>query len=241
MAADGEPDRAGPDGAPGWVGEGRASALTGRQEYLRDWSALHGGADTGGLVGAWLGLTHAMARPLIRAGAAPDAVTVLGLLIALSAPAVTTAGGHWPVAAAGLVVISGLLDNLDGAVAVMTGRTTGRGFVLDSVCDRIADAGYGIALWVAGAAGPLVVAGVALGWLHEYTRARAAVAGMPEIGVVTVSERPTRVIVAVMFLLGCGLYPGAHRSWALAGAAAWATLGTIGAVQLALVVARRLR
>jgi phosphatidylglycerophosphate synthase len=216
-------------------------ALPTRPEYLRTWSALHGDAGTGGLTGWWLGLAHALAGPLIRLGAGPDAITLLGLLVALGALAPAAAGGHWPVLAAAVVAVSGLLDNLDGAVAVMTGRSTRRGFVLDSVCDRVADAGYCAALWLAGAPAGLAVAGAALAWLHEYVRARAAVAGMPEIGVVTVAERPTRVIVTVMFLLGCGLFPGPGAGWALAGAAAWTTLGAVGVVQLAVVVARRLR
>ena len=216
-------------------------SLPSRQEYLREWSALHGDAATGGLVGAWLGLAHALARPLIRLGAGPDGVTLLGLLVALAALPPAASGSHWPVLAALVVAASGLLDNLDGAIAVMTGRTTRHGFVLDSVCDRVAEAGYGAALWLAGAPAALAVAGVALAWLHEYTRARAAVAGMPEIGVVTVAERPTRVIVTAMFLLGAGLFPTVAGEWALAGAAAWTALATIGALQLAIVVHHRLR
>ena len=137
-------------------------------------------------------------------------------------------------------MVSGVLDNLDGAVAVLAGRTTRWGFVLDSLCDRISDAAYAVALALAGGSWPLAVTGAALAWLHEYARARAAVAGMPEIGVVTVSERPTRVIVTAMFLLGAGLYPASARGWALAGTAAWVTLGVVGLVQLLVVVRRRL-
>jgi CDP-diacylglycerol--glycerol-3-phosphate 3-phosphatidyltransferase len=76
--------------------------------------------------------------------------------------------------------------------------------------------------------------------LQEYTRSRAGNAGMGEIGVVTVSERPTRVIMTALFLLGAGLYVGAAAGWALAGAAAWATVGLVGLVQLLVVVRRRL-
>jgi CDP-diacylglycerol--glycerol-3-phosphate 3-phosphatidyltransferase len=217
-----------------------------REEYLREWSRLHGGAGTGGLVGWWVGGAHRLARPLARLGAGPDAVTLLGLLIALAVPVAVGLGGDGPaagrlLAASGLAAASGVLDSLDGAVAVLTGRASRRGFVLDSVCDRIADGAYCAALWLAGAPGPLAVAAAAVAWLHEYTRARAAAAGMPEIGVVTVAERPTRVIVTVMFLLGAGLSAGASAAWATAGAAAWVVAGTVGAVQLAVTVARRLR
>jgi CDP-diacylglycerol--glycerol-3-phosphate 3-phosphatidyltransferase len=87
----------------------------------------------------------------------------------------------------------------------------------------------------------VAVGGAAIAWLHEYLRARAAVAGMPDVGIVTVSERPTRVIVTALFLLGAGLYPGQATGWAVAGAAAWLVLGAAGASQLAVTVARRLR
>jgi phosphatidylglycerophosphate synthase len=225
------------------VGDRLNDPLPTRAEYLLRWSRLHGGADARGLVGWWVGGAYRLARPLARAGAGPDAVTLLGLATALAA-AVTAwrdPHGRWLLLASALVLASGLLDGLDGAVAVLTGRATRRGFVLDSVCDRVADGAYGAALWFAGAPGPLAVAAAGIAWLHEYTRARAAAAGMPDIGVVTVAERPTRVIVTLMFLLGAGLYPGSASGWATAGAAAWAVTGAVGAVQLGVTVVRRLR
>lgn len=212
----------------------------GRAEYLQRWSALHGDAAPTGLVGWWLGISHAVARPLVRLGVSPDTVTVLGLVVALGTLGPAAAGERWPLLAVLLVALSGLVDNLDGAVAVMTGCTTRRGFVLDSVCDRLADAAYVAALWLVGAPGPVCAAAVGLAWLHEYVRARATVAGMPDIGVVTVSERPTRVIVTAMFLLGAGLYVGVAHTWAAAGAVAWTVLGAVGLTQLAVVVWRRL-
>jgi CDP-diacylglycerol--glycerol-3-phosphate 3-phosphatidyltransferase len=171
----------------------------------------------------------------------PDAVTVLGLLLAVAVVLPASAGGRWPLLAVLLVVVSGVLDSLDGAVAVLAARTTRWGFVLDSLCDRISDAAYAGALALAGGPWAIAVAGVALAWLQEYARARAAVAGMPEIGVVTVSERPTRVIVTATFLLGAGLYPASTGRWATAGTAAWATLGVVGLVQLLVVIRRRHR
>jgi phosphatidylglycerophosphate synthase len=177
----------------------------------------------------------------VRLGVGPDAVTVAGLAAAVAAVGPAAKGGRWPLLAVALVIASGVLDNLDGAVAVLTSRTTRWGFVLDSLCDRISDAAYAAALAVAGAPAALAVTGAALAWLHEYVRARAAVAGMPEVGIVTVSERPTRVIVTAMFLLGAGLFPSSVAAWAGAGAAALTTLGTVGLAQLLAVVRRRLR
>jgi phosphatidylglycerophosphate synthase len=171
----------------------------------------------------------------------PDAVTVAGVLAAVVSVVPAAYGGRWPLAAAALIAVSGLLDALDGAVAVLARRTTRWGFVLDSLCDRVADAAYAGALFAAGAPAGLAVAGAAVAWLHEYVRARAAAAGLRDVGVITVSERPTRVLVAALFLLAAGLYPSASTPWATAGAAALTALGAVALGQLLLVVHRRLR
>lgn len=199
---------------------------------------LHGGVDPASsrLVRVWLSLCYRVARPLARVN--PDLLTVCGLVLALGVAAVAALGGRWPLVAVVLVVLSGLVDSLDGAVAVLAGRTSRWGYVLDSVTDRLSDGAYVAALYVLGAPGELAVAAVALAWLQEYVRARAGAAGMSEVGVVTIAERPTRVIGTALFLLGAGLYPHAAASWALAGTMFWVTVGTVGLVQLLVVVHR---
>jgi CDP-diacylglycerol--glycerol-3-phosphate 3-phosphatidyltransferase len=84
------------------------------------------------------------------------------------------------------------------------------------------------------------VAGGFLMVLQEYARARAGNAGMGEVGVVTVWERPTRVILTAFLLLGCGLVVGHADLIATLGAAAWIGLGAIGLTQLLVVIHRRL-
>jgi CDP-diacylglycerol--glycerol-3-phosphate 3-phosphatidyltransferase len=97
---------------------------------------------------------------------------------------------------------------------------------------------------VAGAPAWLAVAAGGVSWLHEYVRARAASAGMKEIGVVTVGERPTRVAVTVSGLVVGGVAALVHDSWGAmvvtAAAAAWLALALIGVVQLAASVRRAL-
>jgi CDP-diacylglycerol--glycerol-3-phosphate 3-phosphatidyltransferase len=211
-----------------------------RADYLQRWSDLHGEVMPTGLVGGWLRVAYSVARPLAAAGVGPDAVTLAGLGLAGLVLPVTAAGGHWPLLAVVLIVLAGLLDSLDGAVAVLSDRVSRRGAVLDAGCDRLADLCLVAALGLAGAPFGWCVAGGAVALLHEYLRAAARVAGMREVGVITVSERPTRVIVTAAFLLGAGLYPDRADDWAWFGALAWSGLGAIGFVQLAVVVRRRL-
>jgi CDP-diacylglycerol--glycerol-3-phosphate 3-phosphatidyltransferase len=220
---------------------GRAASPT-RAQYFVRWSELHGGYDPSQsrLTGGWLSIVYVVAAPFVRLRVPPDLVTVLGAVVSGVVAWLAALGGRWLLAAAAVVVLSGLIDNLDGAVAVMTDRVTRWGYVLDSVVDRISDALYLLALWLAGApAGVCVGAGVLMG-LQEYARARAGAAGMDEVGVVTVAERPTRVIVTAMFLLGAGWYVDASASWATWGAWAWVGLGAVGLLQLLVVVRRRL-
>jgi phosphatidylglycerophosphate synthase len=211
------------------------SELPDRVGYFRRWAVLHGGYDPAGtaFTGRWLALVHRLAAPLARRGVSPTALTGWGLLVSAAVPLV--AAGGWPFAAIPVLVAAGLLDSLDGAVAVLTDRTTRAGYVLDSTADRLSDAAYVLALWPLGAPGWLVAAGGALAWLPEYVRARVGAAGMTELAVLTVWERPTRIV-----LLAAGLLPG-HPAVATAGAGGWAGFGAVATVQLLVVTSRRLR
>lgn len=207
--------------------------------YLDGWQRLHGGYDPRGnaLVRGWLTGSYAVARPFAAARVPPDLVTLLGLAVSALALWPASAGGWWLLAAAVVVVLSGLLDNVDGAVAVLTDRATAWGAVLDAVADRLGDLVFVGALLAAGAPWPACALGAVLMLLHEYLRARAVGAGMTEVGVITVWERPTRVIVTAVFL-AAGALLGAP--WPALGAWAWVGLGVVGIAQLAVVVRRRL-
>ena len=159
-------------------------------------------------------------------------MTYASLVVSALAAVLAAAGGRWLLPATLVLVVSGLLDNLDGAVAVMTGRTTRWGYVLDSVVDRLSDLLYLVALVAVGA--PLELAAMcgALVFLLEYSRARAGNAGGDEVGAVTVAERPTRVIVVAAALLAGGVAPGSADTLATVGVAVLAGLTVVGLVQL---------
>jgi CDP-diacylglycerol--glycerol-3-phosphate 3-phosphatidyltransferase len=219
--------------------DGVRTPVPDRDSYLARWADLHGGYDPRSglwLVRAWLTLIHRVASPLAALRVPPTAVTVGGVAITALALPAAAAGGRWPLLGVAALFLGGLADSVDGAVAVLTDRAGAWGYVLDSVADRCGDVLCLVALWYLGAPGGLVVAaGCALGLL-EYTRARAGNAGFGEIGVVTVGERPTRLILAAFGLAGAGLAPG--LAGAVADAAAGVTLAVcvIGLGQLAVTV-----
>ena len=213
-----------------------------RDEYFAAWSKGHGGYDPrhSKWAAGWLTVVHAAASPFVRIGFSPNALTLVGGLTALSVLLPAWHGGRLLLLCPILIVLSALLDSLDGGVAVMTGRSTRWGALLDSVVDRIGDGAYLVALWLVGAPIGVCVAAGGITLIHEYIRARAAVLGVTDIGVVTVWERPTRVVVAAMFLLGAGWYPLHASPWASAGADASLALAAAGITQLLVVVHRRL-
>jgi phosphatidylglycerophosphate synthase len=216
--------------------------LLGREEYLAAWSSWHGGTDpcASRLVRGWLSMAYALARPV--AWVPPLVATAAGLLVAAAAAGAAAAGGWWLVGAGALVGLSGLLDSLDGVLAIGTGRASRRGFVVDSAADRLTEAGYAAGLWLAGAPGPLAVALGALCWLPEYLRARAGQAGIAETGRLSVWERPTRVALAGFTLGGAGLVSPVLPVGAVvtAGTAAGCVLGLMGVTQLSVSLRRAL-
>lgn len=192
---------------------------------MRGWSALHGGLAPTPLVRRYLLVVHALARPVAATGVHPDLVTWASLGVALPvlwAPA-------WIAAA--LVLLSAALDALDGSVALLQGRPSRWGYLLDSLVDRLCEALFLGALVLAGAPTELG-AGCGAGIvLLEYTRARAGNAGGDEVGTVTVGERPVRVLLPAAGLL---LGQPTVALWALSA------LTAAGLVQLLRAVRRDL-
>lgn len=218
------------------------------EEYAAAWSELHGGFDpatASPLIRGWVRLAYSGGSLLGRLRVGPGAVTAAGLLLCVAVPFAAALAPGGLLAAGGIVLLASVADGLDGAVAVVTGRTSRLGYVYDSVADRVGEAAWLAAFWVAGAPGWLAVAAGGVSWLHEYVRARAAAAGMTGIGVVTVGERPTRAAVAVAGLVVAGAAGLIRGPWAATvltiAAAAWLALASAGLIQLAATVHRTLR
>ncbi|MDG4832196.1 CDP-alcohol phosphatidyltransferase family protein [Solwaraspora sp. WMMD1047] len=217
-------------------------------EYAASWARLHGGFDprqATPTVRGWLRMAYEVGSVLSRLRVSPTAVTVLGTLLCAAVPLVVARGPSGPLLGAVLILLAAVADSADGAVAVVTGRTSRLGYVYDSVADRLGEAFWLLAFWLVGVPGTLVVTAGALSWLHEYVRARAVSAGMKEIGAVTMGERPSRVSVAIVGLLAAGV-TGLIRPELAAGTmtvatTVWVVLAAFGLVQLLAAVRRTLR
>lgn len=90
-----------------------------------------------GLMHAGYSLLQPVVRLCVRRDVSPASISWASLLPAASA-GVFIILGHWGLAAWGLL-LSALLDVLDGAVARATQRTSASGAILDSVLDRYAE------------------------------------------------------------------------------------------------------
>lgn len=141
-----------------------------------------------------------------RAGISANALTYTSLLLAgMAGVAAATGSFGW---AAVLVIISGVFDMLDGAVARATQTVSKWGALLDSTVDRLADALplLGVAVFYAGHGPALVAPVLALlgGFTTSYVRARAESLGvvLPPLFM----RRPERIVLVTLSLL-VGLWP----------------------------------
>jgi len=82
-------------------------------------------------------LAASIVRPLARAGISPNVLTVVGF-VAMVGVAWILSQGHERLAGL-LIVVVGLFDALDGALARSTGRSTTFGAFFDSTLDRFAE------------------------------------------------------------------------------------------------------
>lgn len=210
-------------------------------EYTRGWSALHGGYEPGRsrVVDVYLRIVYSLARPFARVSTSPDLVTLLGLLIGVSVPFIGETGTRSAWAACALIILtSAVIDGVDGAVAVLSAKASRWGNVADSLVDRLVEVAVLVALQRSGAPSWVCIAGGVLTASQEYARARAAGVGLRDITVVTVSERPTRIIAAVFAFAVAAAMPQHSAVAFTVGASVWAVLGFVGLLQMIVSVRR---
>jgi CDP-diacylglycerol--glycerol-3-phosphate 3-phosphatidyltransferase len=152
-------------------------------------------------------LAYRIADPIVRilskTGVTPNTLTLMNLALNILAAYVIAIGHFLPGGI--LVLVSGLFDLLDGALARFAKQTTKFGAVLDSTVDRVSEAAilFGLLIWYSGLGGTLEIAlifAVLIGsFLVSYIRARAEGLGWQcQVGLFTRAER---VIVLAIGLL----------------------------------------
>jgi len=149
-------------------------------------------------------ITAPVVRILSKSGITPNALTFINLALNVVA-AYVIATGHFLLGGV-LVLVAGLFDLLDGALARFTKQTTRFGAILDSVADRISEAAIlcGLLIWYIPqeeASLEIVLIFVVLigSFLVSYIRARAEGLGWQcQVGLFTRAER---VIVLAIGLL----------------------------------------
>jgi CDP-diacylglycerol--glycerol-3-phosphate 3-phosphatidyltransferase len=211
------------------------AAGPGRAQLAQRWAAAHPGhsADQSPLLRCWLRGVWPIGAALSRAGVPPDALSAAGVGAAAAGALLARHPSRAArLGAAAALLASGAADGLDGAIAIHrapgNARAARRGAAVDRAADRIADACWAWAIRECGAprwaVAGLVVASTAQEAAREALGARLH-------GVVTVSERPTRLICAVIAASAAAAAP--RRRWP-AGVCAGVWAGT------ALVAGRQL-
>lgn len=161
------------------------------------------------------GLMEPVALGLGRLGLTPNALTVIGFVIACVA-AVAAAGQAWILAGL-LVVFGGVFDLFDGALARATGKVSKLGAFMDSTFDRWGEGVIYVGVVIGCLAADfrlgafLAAAAMASAFMVSYTRAKAeslgftAGSGMANVGL---APREVRILILTLGLVATGLLGG---------------------------------
>ncbi len=144
-------------------------------------------------------------RVFSRLGLTPNALTLIGFLIAVVA-AYTATIMLWPIAGL-LVAFGAIFDLFDGALARATGRTSRFGAFLDSTLDRAGEAivyagvAYGFLNYGLALGGLLALLAMAASFMVSYVRAKSESLGFsPGSGMANVGLAPREVRVVILII-----------------------------------------
>lgn len=168
-----------------------------KEELFSNWSALHGGAEVKGIVRAWLTISFYITRPIIILRLSPNSLSLLSIFAA--AGFLLALESHWAIT---LLVLSLLLDGIDGTVAIATGKSSKFGALVDSVADRLVEGLWAMALYLLGAPWQVVITAWLAAFVQEYLRARVGGLGVNQVLFVTWCERPVRATLIFIPLIG---------------------------------------
>lgn len=186
--------------------------------YKQDWQRSHMyqeqiDEDARSGFNKWLKLNFKLSKYLAISGFTPNLTSALAFVLSTaSAYYFIKAASAIPInlflsdlyfaLAVAFLLLSGLVDVLDGAVARLTYSSTSFGDLIDNVLDKYSDAIVLIAIIYGGLVNPIIGLAALLGsLLVDYARARTIGLGLKRTKV-TIGERPFRMLmisVAVAF------------------------------------------
>lgn len=165
-------------------------------EFFNSWSALHGNAKIVGIVKSWLSISYVVSKAFCRLKISPNLITSLGLVFAILL--YLNAELLWaPI----LLVLSLFSDGIDGSMAIISGKSSKWGAILDSIVDRASEIFWMLALYKIGIDLKFLLIIIVIASTQEYIRARSGGLGLSEIGIVTIAERPVRASFVFILLI----------------------------------------
>ena len=173
-------------------------------------------------------ITQSIVKPLADIGVTPNHVTTLGALVAF-----LTAWLYWTwdgdrlrlVIAAATLLLSGLLDAVDGVLARSSGNASKFGGFLDSVADRYSDALAFSGLVLGGLCDAWVGLAALVGSLMvSYCRSRAEAEGVKMAGVGLAERAERMLLLAAMSLVSYWWLPALNVGVAVLAALAHLTV-----------------
>ncbi|OED30876.1 archaetidylinositol phosphate synthase [Methanosphaera sp. WGK6] len=138
----------------------------------------------------------------------PNIVTLIGLFISFFAGVLFASDNL--IGGAIFILLSGVCDMIDGAIARSQNRRTKFGGFLDSTCDRFADAAIIIGIIYSGYVNPILGAlAIHASITVSYVRARAESEGITcSVGI---AERAERLLIIVVGSIIAALMGGSHN------------------------------
>lgn len=168
----------------------------------------------------------------------PNVITFSGLAASFISLAFA-ATGSYIFAIPILVVISGVTDVLDGAVARVKGKTSTWGSIFDSFCDRVTEANYFISLMLLGVNHLLTSSAITVSLLISYLRALGEWRGVKLEGV-GILEHGERMILIFLSFLVIAIDFKKGVQWANILTSVLVLLGIISSLQRLFTIYRKL-
>jgi len=181
------------------------------EQYKKDWQMSHLydkkiEKETHPFFDKWLKLNFVLGKSLATIGFSPNLTSLLAFMLSIaSAFCFIQAGAAisnnlllsdlFFALAVAFLLLSGLADVLDGAIARLTWSGTLFGDLLDNVADKYSDAIVIFSIMYTGLCDPFIGLAALLGsLLVDYARARAMSLGLRSTKV-TIGERPFRMLI----------------------------------------------